>query len=397
MDIKAIITTLDNLPLLKQQILILQDDPLISEIIVVANGCLDGTNEWLQEQSLRYIIRENNGAGPGRNSGIDAAGKFDYVLLLDGGIRPVYLGTQRFLEWMEEHQEADVLGVDIPYFETDEKLAWRRWPEPISKGQFYQNRCLSLTAYCLARYRAFDGLRFSEYGPFGEPGWGADDDEMACQWMNAGINVYGVQYCVRPYRRGSGSFGRLYAETGIWPNQFGSVYEQRVVWLQQNWPQYNKGIQWGEPWLTVVVRVGQLEPTIRLIKLAHDLLRRDKLTGSWGSNPYPYSVIAWAPNAEFMQWAEPRRLRQHHGNRTIIDGQIVRRNAENEDLWTGDFRIYEGSDWHDAIRPDAHYYGLVSTEAELVSLVSIYNEVCPHENKNRAPSITCEELTYGPI
>jgi GT2 family glycosyltransferase len=45
--IKAIITTLDNLPTLREQLDILRTDPLISEIVVVSNGSQDGTNEFL--------------------------------------------------------------------------------------------------------------------------------------------------------------------------------------------------------------------------------------------------------------------------------------------------------------------------------------------------------------
>ena len=42
MVIKAVICTLDNLPILKKQISILRAEP-IDEIIVVNNGSIDGT------------------------------------------------------------------------------------------------------------------------------------------------------------------------------------------------------------------------------------------------------------------------------------------------------------------------------------------------------------------
>jgi glycosyltransferase involved in cell wall biosynthesis len=367
-EIKAIITTLDNLPLLKEQVDILRSDPLISEIIIVCNGSQDGTAEWLATQpDLTSIIRENKGAGPGRNAGIDAAGKCDYFLFLDGGIRPLRGGTQRMLDYLERVPEADVIGVEIADFETDYNKAWRRWPDPILPEHTYRNTRLSHTAYCLTRYRAFDGLRFCEEGPFAQPGWGADDDEMCYQWNEAGIVVHVVTN-IHPYRRASGSFRRLFLETGIWPNQYGSVYEQRVVWLQQNWPQHKPAMQWGEPEVTAVIKVGKLEPTIRLIKQAHDLLRNRRFDDDeWGHIFRPYSVIAWMPEkiTKFLAWAGPRRLRQHHGTMTIINGEIVRRSKENDHLWTGDFRISTADNWRDDIRPACERAYLIEDKRDL--------------------------------
>lgn len=365
--IKAIITTLDNLPLLKEQADILRADPLIAEIVVVCNGSQDGTAEWLATQpDLMSIIRENRGAGPGRNAGIDAAGKCDYFLFLDGGIRPLRGGAQRMRDYLESTPEADVIGVEIADFETDYNTAWRRWPDPILPEHTYQNTRLSHTAYCLTRYRAFDGLRFCEEGPFAEPGWGVDDDEMCYQWNEAGIAIHVVTN-IHPYRRASGSFRRLFLETGVWPNQYGSAYEQRLVWLQQRWPQYQPGVQWGEPEATAVIRVGELEETIHLIKQAHDLLRDRRYDGQWAHIWHPYAIIAWAAKGgiDFLEWAEPRRLRQHHGTAIIVNGEIVRRSKENDHLWTGDFRISTANNWHDDVRPACENVYLIENEHDL--------------------------------
>lgn len=383
MKVSAVITSLDNLANLRDSVAILRHDPLISQIIVVNNGSIDGTQEWLAGQpDLIAINRANNGAGPGRNAGLDAAGQFDYVLLLDGGIRPLKGGTGHMLDYLERRPDADVIGVEIPDFETDPTKAWLRWPNPIGDRDTYVNTRLSHTAYCLARWRAWDGIRFSEAGPFGEPGWGADDDELACQWQEHKIAVH-VIVGIHPYRRGSGSFRRLWQETGIWPNQYGSVYERRVVWLQQNWPQYQQGIQWGEPWLTVVIKIGETESTIKLIKSAHDALRLRCFEPPWQDYPNPYSVIAWGPpGLAFWDWAESRALRQHHGNITIIDGEIIRRNPSNEALWTGDFRLWHGADWPGAIRPGAYYYGLVKSQEDLTGLLERYNKIHPPKLSN---------------
>lgn len=392
--IKAVICSLDNLPLLKEQARVLRDDPLIDQIVVVSNGSKDGTNEWLAEQpDLKAVIKENNGAGPGRNAGLDAAGDADYYLMLDGGIRPLIGGTERMLEFLERRDDVDVLGVEIPHFESDVQKAWRRWSNPIEDTHTYRNTRLSHTAYCLARARAFDGMRFCEEGPFGEPGWGVDDDEMAYQWLEAGIVVHSVTN-IHPFRRGSGSFRRLFQETGIWPNQYGSVYEKRLVWLQQNWPQYQPGAQWGEPWLTVVILALGVEHTAKLIKRAHDRLRERRFAKPYDNAWNPYHIIAWCPpsNKEFLEWAEPRRLRQHHGDTIIENGQIVGRNNGNQALWAGDFQVYTGQEFRDGLRPTCHYYGLVKDEVGLDRLLSRYDEEWPRQDKNVAPDVRFKEL-----
>jgi glycosyltransferase involved in cell wall biosynthesis len=383
-DVCAVVTTLDNLPNLKETVTVLRGESL-SEIVVVNNGSRDGTQEWLDEQDgLTVVHRENRGAGPGRNAGLDVAKDAAFYLMLDGGIRPLRGGTARMLDYLNRHADVDVIGVHIFDFETDKEKAWRRWHLPILDDRTYQNTRLSHTAYCLSRARAWDGLRFCEEGPFGEPGWGADDDEMMYRWNEAGITVHVVrcacneeQACtgVHPYRRASGSFTRLFDDTGIWPNQYGSVYEKRVVWLNQKWPHQQTLDQWGEPWMTVVVRA-EGTYSAKVLKRAHERLRRRRFGEGWGHKWNPYSVVAWMPGEDeaFWRWAEPRMLRQHHGD-TIIrpDGKIIRRDKHNEAIWTGDFRLVTGLDWRKAVRPGAFYYALVETVDEVDALMDYYD------------------------
>jgi glycosyltransferase involved in cell wall biosynthesis len=381
--IKAIICTMDNLPNNIDQLSVLRADPLISEIIVVDQDSKDGTAEWLDAQEDITVIHRTTGpngagrgAGPGRNAGLDAAGEFDYVLMLDGGIRPLRGGTQRMLDWLEAHPEADAIATDWHYLETDKEQADRRWAEPIEKA--FRQWTLSETHYGLFRARAWGGFRFAEFYPFGWAGWGADDDEMMHRWHDADppIQVW-ITSEVHPYRRGSGSFRRLFKETGIWPNQYGSNYEERCVWLTQEQPHHGKSQQWGEPWLTVVVRAGP--DAASLIKRSHDELRKRRLDKPWAAVWNPYSVVLWDAGRELEDWAEPRRLRQHHGNTIIVDKTIVRRNAENADTWTGDFRYWVSEDWEAAIRPGAFYYGLVGDMDGLIELLRRYNESHPRQ------------------
>ena len=387
--IAAIITTLDNQPNNVEQLHVLKAEPLIDKIIFVNNGSVDNTRQWLDAQEgITVIHRQNNGAGPGRNAGLDAAGDCDYFLMLDGGIRPLYDGTKQMLDYLEREQVADVIGVEIADFETDYSKAHRRWAQPITTA--YHNRRLSHTAYCLARSVVFKAARFSEAGPFGEPGWGADDDEMAYSWNNCGIVVH-VTTChcrhgkdctsVHPYRRASGSFRRLYRETGIWPNQYGSVYEKRLVWLQQVWCKYQPGTQWGEPHLTVIIQAGGIENTATMIKSAHDQLRKRTFAPPYQNSFAPYQVEVVGGNAGFLAWAEPRRLRQHHGDTIIVNGERVRRNADNEATWTGDFMIGR-------YQNPPHYFGIVESQEQLDNLIARYNQVWPRQKVNTPPEVT---------
>jgi hypothetical protein len=286
-------------------------------------------------------------------------------------------------ELLERRPDVHVIGADPFAMSTDEARADRQWPRPIGDGAITRNTRLSLTAYCLARRAAFAGHRFCADGPFARAGWGVDDDEMCCQWLAAGINVWGV-HDVHPYRRQSGSFQRLFEETGIWPNQYGSTYEERLVWCQQRWPEFDRGVQHGAPWLTLLVDVAAAGTTAPLvIKRAHDRLRT-RLEPASRERFNPYSIVAVCPPGHaFMRWAEPRRLRQHHGDTILCDGKIVRRSAANERDWTGDFRVHHGAP-EGALRPDARLWGVVHDEATLEALLLRYEAA--HPARDRPPA-----------
>lgn len=332
--IKAIITTLDNLPMLKEQIVILQADRLIDEIVVVNNGSVDGTQDWLATQASTVVNRENLGAGSGRNAGLDAAGEFEFILMLDGGIRPLRGGVAVMLAYLNAHPDVDVISPEVAVcYTTDLDRAHRRLGGIDLESTFPQ-RCLSGTAYALCRARAWDGLRFSEEGPFGEAGWGADDNDMQYRWNEAGIvhhdfakNDRGEP--VQLYRRASGSFGRLYEETSIWPNQFGSVYEQRTVKLRQDYPQY-----FDPPWhrseidvSCVVLGWNEYPMFTRTIQRLHDEL---------AEIPHEMIFVDNGSEDETKWWLDTFALRQHHGN-TAVDsetGEILHKG--DGEVWTGD-------------------------------------------------------------
>ena len=74
------------------------------------------------------------------------------------------------------------------------------------------------------------------------------------------------------------------------------------------------------------------------------------------------------------------------------DGNVVRRGPDNENTWTGDFRLWTEQDWRGAIRPNAHYCGLATDETSLDELLTIYDETYPPQDTKIAPGVTGVEL-----
>ena len=198
----------------------------------------------------------------------------------------------------------------------------------------FEQRCLSGTAYCLTRAKAWDGIRHSEEGPFAEPGWGVDDNELAYQWDDAGIihHDFTAKLGYLLYRRASGSFARLYKETGIWPNQYGSVYEKRNVWTWQNYPAYHRPLyRWpGEIDKSYVFEGVEYPELAQQIKDIHDK----------GKGPYEIIVTTDGLNNKTLDWIDTHRLRWHWGDTAVRpNGEIIKRNEQAADIWTGDFLI----------------------------------------------------------
>ena len=391
--VKAVITTLDNVDILKRQIDILRQEPL-DEIIVVNNGSTDGTRVWLAGQDgLTIVHRENCGAGPGRNSGLDAAGKFDHVLMVDGGVLPGVNTVDKMLTYLEPRIGVGGIGVEVEDLRTDEDSAWLMWNEHISRT--YQNRCLSHTAYGLFRWDMWDGFRFCTEGPFAEAGWGADDNEMMYQWLSAG-KVLHVVTCgcrlphfkgkciggsIHAYRKAGGSWARIKRETGLEPWGEGSVYEKRVLWLQHRWPEYDLGEQRDEPWMTIVIKAAQtIEETAAMIKEGHRLhLRKLGEPGNW-KLPNPYSLLLWLKDApdDVVTWAEQRHLRRFYGRTITVEGEVIHRTEENEPTWAGDFRLSYSDEWRSDLRPGAHYFGYCENTGEIDKMIKAYSAVHPH-------------------
>lgn len=344
-DVTAIITTLDNLPILRRQIPILLEQ--CRRVIVVNNGSEDGTKNWLLDHGfangdrLIFVNSQNNGAGPGRNIGLWTWGaypKTPYTLMIDGGILPPLNGVAVLKDYLERHPDVGIVSPEVlanaageSCYVSDEADALDIWPRIEDQWTFPQCT-LSGTAYALVRASVWERSRFSEEGPFGQAGWGCDDNEMQFQWNALGIIHHDivVESGVRLFRRGAGSFMRLYRETGIWPNQYGSVYERRNVKLLQDWRQYYDPIwgKFGDVEYSFILEGWQFPDLVYTIKRLHD---------EYKDHSHEIIVHEDGLDAVARQWLDTYALRWPWGDTAILpSGQIIHRDSINERIWSGD-------------------------------------------------------------
>jgi len=334
-EVTAIVTTLDNLPLLQRQVEVLLGE--CGHVIVVNNGSMDGTREWLevnQYPGVSYINRENLGAGPGRNAGLAMwDNSTPYTLMVDGGILPPIGAVKQLKEYLIKHPEAHVISPEVAScFTTDESEATLIAPPLPDDPQCFWQRCLSSTAFCLCRADAWV-VRFSEDGPFGEPGWGVDDNDMAYRWDSHDPPIVHHEFTNqisgwKLYRRASGSFKRIFDETGIAANQYGSVYEKRNLKVLHDWRGLHSMLYGRSPTPseTYVVRYVPMPDFAMLVKHLHENDRNCEVIVEGDYDP----GVKW--------WLDTFALRWNHGDTTIDpDGKILRRGADYpEELWSGD-------------------------------------------------------------
>lgn len=331
-DVTAIITTLDNLPLLERQLDVLRGE--VGRVIVVNNGSKDGTKEYidnLEYDWIDVINRDNKGAGPGRNSGLDMWNfSTQYTLMLDGGILPPKGGVAAMKDYLERHDEVDSVSPEVATcFTTEWKEATLIFPGDIPDNMCFAQRCLSGTAYGLYKAHCWDDTRFSEEGPFGEPGWGVDDNDMAYRWNDAGLihHDFTKKLGVKLYRRASGSFKRLFEETGIWPNQYGSVYEARNVKCFQDWRKYHAPL-YGFSAIPTVSHVfvdPKMPEFARQVKQIHKDDKNAEI------------VVNNITDPDTQWWIDTFALRWEWGHTSIDpDGNVIKKGQDYpEELWSG--------------------------------------------------------------
>lgn len=146
--IAAIVVTYNRLGLLKRTIDCLRNTHGLDAIIVVNNGCTDGTKEWLQQQcDIISIHQENEGGSGGFYTGIEHAYQAGYDLFwcMDDDVFPRPDCLKKLLE-------ADTEGVGI------------LCPRRIQDAKIFVNECVELNLsnpfYSLHKNKLSSDVRF---------------------------------------------------------------------------------------------------------------------------------------------------------------------------------------------------------------------------------------------
>ncbi len=212
-----------------------------AEICVVDNGSADGTAEELRklagtlEAPHHFILNsENVGNSRARNQTIHYMLECgaDYILFVDGDIEIVPFSSFVMLRHMEScGSRVGCVGA-YSFGCTPDRSQTTPYLYSLAGCQIQSSDTLAWTQYGMFRRQLFeDGARFDEGGPFGEPGHGLEDVDLAFQMNQLGyLNHYfsGISYL---HRNISSSVGIL-SEHGLEPTE---RYYQRKEYMLRKW------------------------------------------------------------------------------------------------------------------------------------------------------------------
>jgi hypothetical protein len=214
----------------------------ICHIVVVDNGSDDGTGKQLKETlallpSAKHVYievnRANLGISIGRNQIIDWAMELhsDYLMFMDGDIEIVPLSSYVMARYLESQTKAGCIGAYSANYTADRAKAADHLYE-IPESRVRKDIPVAWTQYGMFNCKMFQqGIYFDTRGPFGEPGWGFEDDDIFYQmeekgWENRYFN--GMCYLHRNIRS---SFPNLIS-TGV---DLKAMFNKRKEFLVKKW------------------------------------------------------------------------------------------------------------------------------------------------------------------
>lgn len=225
MTFSAVILNWEEIGVVSESVRLLLKEP-DTEVIVVDNGSLDASREFLvRQQNVRSIFLETNmGSSVARNMGISSS-RAPYVFMLDGDIRyvPGSLATlKRALDLRADWGCAGVYGSTASV--GDRESASQRFDE-FKLSQLRTNFPVAWTQYGLFRGKVFmDGCWFDETGYFGMPGHGFEDDDLYMQMKKKGWKSGHIKGAVKYYHEQS--TGKVNLQKYGLPHYFNERSEQ---------------------------------------------------------------------------------------------------------------------------------------------------------------------------
>lgn len=165
------------------------------EVIVVADGCTDGTHEMLDVLTTPYRLRamhqEQGGPAQARNRGArSATGRL--LLFLDDDLLPHAQLVNEHARIHQEYPEAVVLGRLLPY-KTRGKKGWHIWEEQVFKKHY---RAMENGRRPPAGRRLYSGNfsvprhQFLQAGGFDERLKRGEDVELGFRLQKMGLHFY---------------------------------------------------------------------------------------------------------------------------------------------------------------------------------------------------------------
>lgn len=184
-----------------------------AHVVVVDNGSTDDTYSLIRkvlntDDSGVEVIRNvrNFGISVARNQLIDAAmdRRSNYLMSLDGDIEVVPLSAYVMTRYLECHKGLGCIGAYAANC-TTERIRSSKALYEIPESRVKDDIPCAWTQYGLFRCDMFKNslIRFDEGGPFGEPGWGFEDNDICWQMESLGFgNKYfsGMTYLHRNLR-----------------------------------------------------------------------------------------------------------------------------------------------------------------------------------------------------
>src|ERR1035437_7379064 len=171
-------------------------------INICDNGSNDGTKEYLDKNNVcgkNIILNKNHGIGIAKNLLIEEAMKnnSEYMFMFDNDVAIIPGSLNAMVEFMERNENVACVRQRIDNYSkdiNDDKIC-KKFPnvEDLELVYNVKSGCgatRAWTHYAVYRNSIFGkGIGFEEGGPFGEAGYGFDDDDFGNSIVFAGYDI----------------------------------------------------------------------------------------------------------------------------------------------------------------------------------------------------------------